>query len=195
MKRILVTITGSYALLLDAFGDHAAEQVSRGTSKVVQPKHTLEPRDEAARRLYLDSDKKPVFPGANLFAALVQAGTFIKVGRKSLTTTQSSLVPACVAVVEPELAIRKADGGPAKWEVDRRSVVNRMTGGRVMCHRPRFDSWSLSFSLDYDETMIAEGTVRELVDFAGSRIGVGVFRPAKKGPFGRFVVAKWDPQK
>lgn len=195
MKRIHVTIAGSYALLLDAFGDHAAEQVSRGTSQVISSKKQLEPRQEAERRLYIDSTGRCVFPGANLFSALVQAGVFIKLGRKALTTTQSSLVPACVQVCELEVPILRPDGTDAKWEVERRSVVNRVTSARIMSSRPRFDVWALSFTLETDDTMIADDTVRQLVDYAGQRIGIGVFRPAKKGPFGRFKVTHWTVEK
>jgi hypothetical protein len=33
---------------------------------------------------------------------------------------------------------------------------------------------------------------REIVDAAGKRIGLGDFRPATKGPFGKFVVTSWE---
>lgn len=33
--------------------------------------------------------------------------------------------------------------------------------------------------------------VRSIVDDAGKKIGLGDFRPARKGPFGRFVVKEW----
>jgi hypothetical protein len=194
-KRIAVIVEGSYALMLDGFGDHAAERITSGTSKVIAPRHTLEPRQEAERRLYVDSKQRLIFPGANLFAALVQAGSFIKVGRKALSTQKSSLVPACVSVVDIEIPIGRPDGKPITWEVDRRSIVNQSTNGRVMCHRPRFDIWQLSFTIEYDSSMIGEATVRELVDYAGQRIGIGVFRPAKKGPFGRFKVTGWVTEK
>jgi hypothetical protein len=32
---------------------------------------------------------------------------------------------------------------------------------------------------------------RDLVDAAGKRVGLGDFRPDKKGPFGKFVVVSW----
>jgi hypothetical protein len=39
--------------------------------------------------------------------------------------------------------------------------------------------------------MIAPKLVREIVDAAGKRIGLGDFRPSCKGPFGKFVVTQW----
>ena len=33
--------------------------------------------------------------------------------------------------------------------------------------------------------------MREILDAAGKRIGLGDFRPARKGPFGKFTVTHW----
>lgn len=52
-----------------------------------------------------------------------------------------------------------------------------------------------SITIDHLRQMsVGEITVKlfsEIVDAAGSRIGIGDFRPACKGPFGRFVVTSW----
>ena len=60
-----------------------------------------------------------------------------------------------------------------------------------MAHRPRFDEWRVSFTLEVDETLFSEALVRELLDIAGKRIGLGDFRPERKGPFGRFRTDAW----
>ena len=60
-----------------------------------------------------------------------------------------------------------------------------------MAHRPRLDEWRLEFTLDVDETMFAPDFVRLLVDDAGTKIGLGDFRPDRKGPFGKFAVTSW----
>jgi hypothetical protein len=39
--------------------------------------------------------------------------------------------------------------------------------------------------------MLTVKLLREIVDAAGKRIGLGDFRPACKGPFGRFCVVNW----
>lgn len=80
------------------------------------------------------------------------------------------------------------------WEVDERSVVNPATGGRMMAFRPRFNRWSLAFTIEYDPTIFDAAVVRDLVDYAGTRIGLGDFRPARKGPFGKFKVTRWEAE-
>jgi len=186
---IKCTIQGQSPLLCNRFGEAEQAKVEKGTSFVARPKHGT-PREQAQPKLYLSSEGRPVIPGPNVFSAIVDAGRFIKSGKSKLTTSKSSLVPAGVTVVEIEIPL-----APAKWEVDSRAVVVPATGGRVMCHRPRFDEWGLAFTIDVDAEMFAQDTVRELVDIAGKRLGLGDFRPSRKGPFGRFKVTSWKIEK
>ena len=104
---------------------------------------------------------------------------------------KSSLIPSCVDVYgvrnPAEIDIESKDG----WSVDTRPVRIPSTGGRILAHRPIFYDWSLFFFLELDESVISPNLLREIVDAAGSRIGLGDFRPACKGPFGKFVVTHW----
>jgi hypothetical protein len=193
METVQVTIEGTTPLLMNKFTDAAALQVSGGTSTVMAGNKGT-PREQAEKKLYLDERGILHIPGTNIFRAIIDAGVFHKAGRTKITTQKSSLVPAAVALVELTCPVRGPDGEP-KWEVDSRSVVIPSTGGRVMAHRPLLDHWSISFTLEVDTGMFAVPLVRQLVDDAGKRIGLGDFRPARKGPFGRFVVTKWEAKK
>jgi hypothetical protein len=64
----------------------------------------------------------------------------------------------------------------------------------MVCHRPLFHFWQLRFSLTHDAEMLDAAIVRELFDIAGSKIGLGDFRPDRRGPFGRFTVTLWNPE-
>lgn len=182
---IKATIVGVAPLLCNKFTDAAALAVSSNTSAVMHGQKAA-PREQAQARLYLDSNGKPVLPGTNLMRAIVNAGSFVKSGKTKLSTQRSSVIPAGISIEEVELPI-----SGAKWETDSRSVVIPSTGGRIMCHRPRFDEWRVSFTLSVDSSMFSEALARELLDLAGKRIGVGDFRPERKGPFGRFRVDGW----
>lgn len=184
--QLKVQLGGVSPLICNRFTEAAQQAVSNSSSSSFQGSKGS-PREQAEPKLYTDSKGRPVLPGVNLMAALVEAGRFIKSGRSKLSTTKSSLVPAGLAVEEIELPIT-----PRKWEVDSRPVVVPATGGRIMCHRPRFDAWKVSMTLTIDESLFSERLVRELVDIAGKRIGVGDFRPSRRGPFGRFEVLKWN---
>jgi hypothetical protein len=75
--------------------------------------------------------------------------------------------------------------------VDTRAVRIPATGGRILAHRPMFDDWALEFIADVDTDLMNEKLFRAIVDNAGKRVGLGDFRPATKGPYGRYVVTSW----
>jgi hypothetical protein len=87
---------------------------------------------------------------------------------------------------------------PEPWSVDTRPVRIPATGGRILCHRACFNDWLVTFEVTLDTSIIGERLFRDIVDKAGSAIGLGDFRPDCKGPFGKFHVKHWatsDPAK
>lgn len=174
MKTIAVKVKGLSSLLMHSFPMVPIDGLEKKS-----------PEEQAALCLYRLNGKEGeiYFPGSSLQRALVAAGGFSKgKGRASLSRTVAASV-----FVTPEAIILK----PQKYVVDSRPVVVPATRGRVLRHRPRFDQWVLEFEIQYDETMLKESEVRKIVDDAGQKCGVGDFRPACKGPFGRFMVTEW----
>lgn len=185
--RVKAKVRGLSPLLLNRFTEDAEVAVSSGTRVSIRANCEL-PREVAEKKLYKDKKSGDLYlPGNMIFAAIVAAGVFHKAGKSKMTTQKSSLIPAGVAI--SELICPLTCPG---WEVDSRAVVNPSTGGRIMAHRPRFDDWECDFELDVDGSMFSEKTVRVLVDDAGKKIGLGDFRPSRKGPFGRFSVTGWE---
>lgn len=183
-----VTIEGVTPILMHRFTEESEVKVSSGISAVsVGDKGT--PREQAAKKLYKDEKGNLFLPGPNIFACIIAAGKFHKNGKSKVTTIKSSLVPAAMCILDLVCPF-----GTKEFEVDSRSVVIPATGGRIMAHRPRLDKWSLTFRLAIDTDMFAETFARKLVDDAGKRIGLGDFRPDRKGPFGKFVVTKWKSE-
>jgi len=186
MNQVLidVVIEGTTPLICNKFSD--ASLLGNGTTTVFRGDKGS-PLEQATGKLYLGSDGKPVIPQPNLFRCIIDAGTFFKAGKSKVTTQKTSLIPACIDIHGIELPLKFKDA----WTVDSRGVVIPSTGGRIACHRPKFNDWSLAFTMDIDTSMIPVKLVREIVDAAGKRIGLGDFRPARKGPFGKFVVTHW----
>ena len=183
--KIRVTIEGISPLLMNRLTEEAEIKVSGGTSATLRGSRGA-PREQAAPKRYADDKGMLYIPGPNIYSALIAAGTFHKAGKSKITTMKTSLVPAGIQVEELVCALNTKE-----WEVDSRSVVIPSTGGRIMCHRPRVDKWAMTFTLDVDTDMFDPKLVRAIVDDAGKKIGLGDYRPARKGPFGRFVVKEW----
>lgn len=187
-RRINVTIEGVTPLLLNRFTDEAAANATGGSrGSMSGDKGT--PLEQAEQKLYTGIDGRTLMiPQPNLFTCIMDGGVFFKNGKRQITTQRSSLIPACVEIEGVEIPIVHKE----PWTVDTRAVRIPSTGGRILCHRPCFHDWKLSFSMVIDTSMMGLKLIREIVDKAGKAIGLGDFRPARKGPFGRFVVVKWE---
>lgn len=177
-------------MLMNRFTE-AAQLALNGAKSVLQGKKGT-PREQAEPKAYRDAKANFVIPGVNVFRSIIDAGAFIKSGKTKLTTQKSSLITSFLLMETLESIVCGDTGSPVKdFEVDSRSVVIPSTGGRIMAHRPRFDAWQLTFEVELDESECAPDMLRELVDQAGKKVGLGDFRPAKKGVFGRFKVIEW----
>lgn len=181
------TIEGTTPLICNRFTDAQLLAIDSGSAAVFKGNKGT-PLEQATTKLYTSEDGKTlVIPQPNLFRCIIDAGTFFKAGKSKVTTQKTSLIPACVDIHGIEIPLKHKD----PWTVDSRGVVIPSTGGRIGCHRPKFNDWSLSFTIEIDTSMMPVKLLREIVDAAGKRIGLGDFRPARKGPFGKFVVTNW----
>lgn len=186
MKDINITIKDVTPLLCHRFTDRAQMAASAGVRSAIHNNATS-PQDLAEESLYKDEQGNPGLPGENLRQCLLAAGKYIKIGQERMSDKRMNLLPASFHVSPVFLRIKSNSG----WKVDTRPVRIPATDGRILRHRACFDDWALAFSVGLDEDIITEKTFRELVDIAGTRIGLGDFRPDTKGPFGRFVVTEW----
>jgi hypothetical protein len=189
--EIKIRIDGTTPLICNKFTDAAAESASNGSrgSSAGQDRGT--PLDIAQSKLYIGNDGNPMIPQPNLLRCLVEGGRFTKIGKSQVTTAKSSILYACVDVQGAEVPIIHTQ----PWKVDTRAVRIPSTGGRILAHRPMFDDWALEFVVDLDTSILGEKLLRQIIDDAGKRIGMGDFRPQCKGPYGRFVVNNWEVQK
>lgn len=186
MILIDITIQGTTPLIMNRFHEAAQQAASSGT-RLVSVGERGTPREQAELKLYTREDGTIVLPQPNLFRCVIDAGQFFKAGKSKVTTMTSSMIPACVDIGGLDYPITHDQ----PWQVDVRPVVNPSTKGRILCFRPRFDDWKVSFSVEIDDALITVALIREIIDAAGKRIGLGDFRPARKGPFGKFVVTSW----
>lgn len=185
--QISITISGVTPLICNRFHDAAAEAASSGSrgSSAGQDRGT--PQEVSELKLYKMTDGSPMIPQPNLLRCLVDGGRFHKIGKSQVTTATSSMLYACLDINETEIKIEHKE----PWRVDTRAIVIPSTKGRVLTHRPMFDDWRLSFCADLDTSIVGAKLFRRIVDDAGKRIGLGDFRPARKGPYGKFVVENW----
>lgn len=186
--KIDVKLEGVTPLICNRFTDAAAESATNGSRGSSAAKDRGTPREQAEPKLYIGLSGKPTIPQPNLFRCLIEGGRFHKIGKTQVTTAKASMLFSCMDIDGAEIEIAHKED----WRVDTRAVRIPSTGGRILAHRPMFDDWSLSFTVDLDETILGPKLLRAIFDDAGKRVGLGDFRPQTKGPFGRFVITSWN---
>jgi hypothetical protein len=185
---ILVRIEGVTPLICNRFTDAAAEKATNGTRSSASAADRGTPQEIAESKLYVGANGLPMIPQPNLLRSLVDGGRFHKIGKAQVTTAASSMLYACADILAAEIPLEHKQ----PWRVDTRAVVIPATKGRVLTHRPMFDDWALEFTVSLDTEIVGPKLFRQIVDDAGKRIGLGDFRPARKGPYGRYTVTKWE---
>jgi len=198
MKFIIVTVQGITPLLMNAF---VGDPDSNGSSKASASKDYGTPRQQATKKLYIGTDGETlVMPQPNIFKCIIEGGKFFKNGKSKVTTMKTSLIPACAFLPDIEYELEYSDGDgwyiatkdESCWSVDTRPIVNPSTGGRILRHRPILHDWRFTFNVSLDTEEMSVNLFRDIVDAAGSKIGLGDFRPACKGSFGRWKVVNWE---
>ena len=186
-----ITISGITPMLMHKFSDTDQLRATEGTAVASANTERGTAYEQAQAGIYYDEGMNIIMPQPNLLRCFMEGGRYFKVGKRQVTTQRESLIPACVDIVAVAMKLVYTD----PWTVDTRPVRIPSTGGRILRHRARFDDWHVSFSLTLDTEILGPTLLREVIDAAGKRVGLGDFRPACKGPFGRFVVTAWTPQK
>lgn len=186
MKLVRVEIRGTSPLLIHRFGEQAeAGKASRAT--LVQE---IDPREAAKQVAYIAEDGTFYFSAFSIPGSMGNAGSNHKL--KGSRKTLRFVVPSAVRLVCDRITILNGSGPAKDFEVDSRPVTIPSTKGRVMRHRPRFNQWGAEFELMIDEAMLPLDLAHQLLNEAGQSIGIGDFRPEKRGPFGCFRVTRFE---
>lgn len=155
-----------------------------GGDKKVSTKKIPDAKTEAEIKTYRDENGELYVPCIWFRQAAVSAGKGRKYGKNFLTTLLRG------SLIDPDRRTQLIDPDTgdviSEYTIDERAVV--VGTSRVMRARPRFDSWACDVPLDYDDEMLPENVIVEVLNIAGSRVGVGDYRVEKGGWFGRFSV-------
>jgi hypothetical protein len=174
MKSIDVEITGIAPLLHNRFPvEEHGENKSKAKKKVYDPK------EEAEKCLYKDSNGDIYQPSEHIYQSMIKAAvSFQFEGKKTYKDAITSGI-----VINPEnipLILK------SEYEIDARPVV--ISRARVVKWRPRFNEWSVKFSIDIlDDENISVSIVKDILEMAGKTKGIGDYRPR----FGRFMVSEF----
>jgi len=128
--------------------------------------------------IYHNEADGPFIPAQNIDKALVEAATKNKLGKNFKSSVQVIDTQIPLLYKGPRTIQGLYDDGSF---VDIRTVKVNMV--RIVRVRPLFREWSLEFSVAFDDTIVNRSAIVLAAEIAGSRIGLGDYRPR----YGRFT--------
>ncbi len=176
MRQITVTIKGPSPLLMHRFPGLDLD----AKKKTGKPDWS----SEAEVALYRGSDDKLYQPSSHIEGTMRKAAVNFKIPGKR-GQSYATLVGSTVDV-SPDAIPHKIQ----KWETDARPVV--VQRARVVRYRPRLDEWELDFILTLHDDQLSIDVLKQVLDHAGLYVGIGDYRPATKGKFGKFMVTHFE---
>lgn len=177
---IKVTIEGTTPILFNRFRDTAIEGKSKKRTGAMAD-------SDIEDKLYKENDKV-LLPSVYLKNCIVEAGKQFKIVGKGKSTY--SKIVASTVEIQPFMI--EMDNG--EMETFRISAVNPMTKGRMMTERPKFSKWSATFEIVLNDPAVPVSVINEILEHAGKYVGVGDWRPEKKGMFGKFMITSFKAQ-
>jgi hypothetical protein len=190
MQRIItMSFKGTSPLLLSC--DKMADPLNPATiahkeitskRKKTEEDHAMIARSQWEGLMYWSDEVGVYVPSQNIRATIVGGAKLNKLGMQVKRGTIMGGHDHVPLSYGKKKTIDQLWDDPAYRDV--RSVV--ISSARVMAYRPKFENWSLEFSMTYDDTVLDVNQIKQACDNAGMFVGIGGFRPEKGGPFGRF---------
>jgi len=167
--------------------DPLAKELKKYTSKRTKTDddYNAIAKIEFMMALYWNEECGVMMPSNNVRATILAGGKLSKLGAK---IGRSTMIPE----LETELEYdgKKAGVQPEDLFTNKftfMSAVNVGTSKTIRC-RPIFHNWHFQFDLAFDESMIDKAELVSSAENAGKYVGLGDWRPAKNGSYGRFDV-------
>jgi hypothetical protein len=146
------------------------------------------PAEEAKGYLYwLDDEQSSLaLPSMMILRSFINGASGYKFGKQSAATVLAGGVE-----IDPLMI----SFNTKEYKLHTCRVVVGMGKG-IMRTRPLIPAgYKLEFDMLVDDTCLNEShapIMREIMETAGRRMGLGDFRPQKKGPYGKFNVTRWE---
>ena len=180
MKQIVLKATGMSPVLLHSTGGMKV-QVPGGVKRREIPT----PEEEAEAGTYRDADGDLCLPTTGFRAGALNAASGLKVGKLTARRALGAFFPLqeLTKLLNPE-----TDEIISEYEIDIRPAV--VGTARIMRSRARVERWSVIIECEYDEGIIDEESILDLLNRAGRLSGIGDYRVQCSGTFGRYTVKK-----
>ena len=184
LQIVKFKVIGVFPLLTNNPASMAEDEEETKPKPKPKNKNYGTPEEQAKKGLYLNEKGNFCIPSCAFRASILNGAKNYKIGKNSaISILQASIfnVDELSILFDPE-----TEKPLKKFSVDSRRVIIQKQG--IIRHRPKFEKWGCFLHLQIDPNYINAEIVKEYLNIAGTKIGVGDFRVEKKGSFGKFFV-------
>lgn len=187
ITTMIVPIRGTSPLLVHRFSEKAKRQMLDAQQGRKNKKETRDPEADYEASFYrfddpVTGEKGYGFPVIAFKAATISAARLFDKSVTMVGLRQQLFFSGIIGDDGQQLAI--IEGEP----VMREDVVRVGMGGTDLRYRPMFAEWSTRLEVKFVASVISAGSVLSLIDAGGLTVGVGEWRPEKKGDFGQYEI-------
>lgn len=181
-ETIRVPIVGTSPLIVHRWSDKAKRQMLDAQQGRKSPKEHRDPQAEYESSLYR-TDHGFGFPTIAFKAATVGAARFFgKTVR--MTELRQFVFMNGVPSADKSQFLTPIEGEPKQRE----DMVRVGLGGTDLRYRAEFLDWTAVLEVVYVTTALNRDSVLSLIDAGGMGVGVGEWRPEKRGQNGTFEI-------
>ena len=181
-----VPIVGTTPLIVHRFSEKEKRKLLDNMQGRKNPKQPKDPQADYEAAFYRFDDGTYGFPVLAFKAATVEASRFYGKDVTKVGLRQFIFMRGEVGI--DGVALARIDGEP----VMREDVVRVGVSGTDLRYRPQFTEWRTTLEVVYITSALTRSSVLSLIDAGGMGVGVGEWRPEKKGSFGCYQI---DPER
>jgi len=182
-ETLRVPLLGTAPLIVHKFSEKSKRQMLDAMQGRHSPKQAKDPEAEYEAAFYRLDDDTYGFPVIAFKAASVSACRFFGKAMPMTLARQCIFFDAEFSKKDGQ-KLARIDGVPHMRE----DVTRVGMGGTDLRYRPEFTEWSTEVEITYVKSMLTQESVLSLIEAGGMGVGIGEWRPEKKGDFGTFEI-------
>lgn len=186
---MLVPIVGTAPLIVHNFSEKSKRQMLEAQQGKKSPKLIRDPQAEYEAAFYRianeDGPDKYGFPVTAFKAATIGAARFYGKDVSMTSLRQFLFFHGTLTKADPQQLVEIHGEPEMREDIVRLGGMSRSADLR---YRPQFIEWRADLKVTYVTSSLSESSVLSLIDAGGLGIGVGEWRPEKRGEFGTFEI-------
>jgi hypothetical protein len=182
-ETIRVPLRGSSPLITHKFSEKAKRQMLDAMQGRKSPKEPKDPEAEYKSAAYRHDDGGYGIPAIAFKSATVSAARFFGKSVTMVGLRQTVFIAGEFSKLEG-MMLARIEGEPEMRE----DVVRVGNGGTDLRYRPCWQEWTTSLDITYVKSMLTRDSVLSLVEAGGLGVGVGEWRPERRGEYGTYYI-------